>query len=130
MILKKLFRRKKSQTSDPIYKIIDVDVTQLSQFSDGLDQIQAGEIDGFIIRNVIKQDELQTLIKSHDQIADDQKYFSDTGMIVFPPPFSNVDKSLPSYSEDLKNFFITAASRWDNFPSDFGFDFEDFLDLF
>ena len=124
MIFEKLFKRKTKHNNDPIYTIVDIDAAQLSEYSNGIDQLQNREIDGFIIRNVVSNSELKSLIEAHDQIEEDQKFFSDTGMAVYPPPFSNIDKTSPSYSEDIKKFYTEAADRWDNFQSDFGFDFE------
>jgi len=124
MVFKKLFRRNVDRIDDPIYNIVDVEASDLGDYSTGIDKMQSGEIDGFIIRNVMSKAELDTLIKSHDRIEDDKKYFSDTGMAVYPPPFSNLDKSSSTYRQELEQFFIDAGSRWDSFQSKFGFDFE------
>ncbi len=124
MIFKNFFRKNKRRSNDPIYTIVDIDAAEISGYANGIDQMQSGEIDGFIIRNVISKRELTTLIESHDTIEDDQKFFSDTGMAVFPPPFSNINKSSPSYADDLEKFFTTSANRWNHFPENFGFDFE------
>lgn len=124
MILKKLFGKKNAVSTEPTYRIADVDASDLSAYADGIDRLQNETLDGFIIRNVFSQEEVKKLITAHDKLGDEKKYFSDTGMIVFPPPFSKIDQTAANSQEEMEQFYIDAVDLWKNFPSQFGVDFE------
>jgi hypothetical protein len=124
MFLKKLFGKKETVPTGPVYRIADIDASDLSAFADGIDQLQDERLDGFIIRNVLNKEEVRKLIEAHDKIGDDKKYFSDTGMAMFPPPFSTVDRTAADSRQKMEQFFIDAVEFWENFPSQFGVDFE------
>lgn len=110
--------------ADPIYKIVDIEAADLDTYADGVDQMQNAQIDGFIVRNVLNREELDKLIAAHALIPEDKQYFSDTGMIIYPPPFSLIDQTSAGSIEKMEKFYADAELLWSAFPQDFGVDFE------
>lgn len=124
MFLKKLFGKKEVVPTEPLYRIADVDASDLSAYADGIDRLQNETLDGFIIRNVLNREQLDKIIEAHDKLGPETKYVSDTGMVFFPVPFSKVDQTVEGAVQELEKYFLNYEEIWKNFPTQFGVDFE------
>ncbi len=123
MFWKKLFGKKEAAVTEPVYRIADVDASDLSAYADGIDRLQNETLDGFIIRNVLNREQLDKIIEAHDKLGPETKYQSDTGMVFYPVPFSKIDQSSEGAQEELKKYFLEYEQIWKDFPTQFGVDF-------
>lgn len=124
MFLKNLFGKKEVEVVEPVYRIADVDASDLSAYFDGIDRLQNETLDGFIIRNVFNRAELDKMIAAHDKLGPETKYISDTGMVFYPIPFSRIDQTVEGAQEEMKKYFLEYEEIWKNFPTQFGVDYE------
>lgn len=123
MMLKKLFSKKKVELNRPIYRFLDVEFSDLENYPDGIDKLQTKEQDGFIIRNVFSKEEIDSILLNYKAIPEDELNEVNSGMIIYPAPFSLIDQNSESSKEKLNEYYRGTSVFWDQFPKQFGVDF-------
>lgn len=122
-MFKKLFARKSKEAEGPIYRILDIDFSELENYSDGIDKLQNGGHHGFIIRNVFSQDEVNSIVASYTKIPEGELNEVNSGMIIYPAPFSLIDQNSENSKDKLNEYYRGTEVFWNNFSGQFGVDF-------
>jgi len=118
-----LFTRRKHKKAKNIYKMLEIDVSELDNYPNGLDDIMARNIDGFLIRNAVTLDAVEKLMKHYDNLDASEKFEVNNGMIQHPAPFSLIEQKSGNSKDSLINFHKEAEVRWEKFPQLSGVDF-------
>ncbi len=119
-MFKKLFGRKSNESNSPIYRFLDIDVSELAEYSNGIDQLQNREVDGFLIRNVFTPKEIDTIVSNYEKVSVNERTEANSGMIVFPQPFSVVDQTSDNSREKVNEYYAGTEAFWNGFEDRFG----------
>lgn len=122
-MFKKLFGRKSNEPKSPVYRFIDVDFKNLAAHKDGIDKLKNGEQDGFIIRNVLSREEVDSVVNNYLKIPKEELNEVDSGMIIYPAPFSLIDQNSGNSTDKLNEYYQGTETFWNGFPDQFGIDF-------
>jgi hypothetical protein len=120
--LKYFFGSNKDRDQE-IYNIVDVPFSNLESYPSGIDDMINLKIDGFIIRKVLKEKEVATLVKAYDMVPPEDKYNNGAGMFIYPQPFTKIHQMSKNSQIEMNKFFSQAEEFWASFPEKFGFDF-------
>lgn len=118
-----LFTRKRKKEDENLYKMIEIDASELSSYPNGLDDIMKRYIDGFLVRNALSLDSVEKLIQFYENLDESERHEVNGGMIQHPAPFSWMEQSSGDSKEALIRFHKEAEARWDKFPQSSGVDF-------
>ncbi len=122
-MFKKLFGRKSNEPKSPIYRFLDIDFKDLADHANGIDQLQNEEQDGFIIRNVFSQEEVNSIVNNYLKIPKEELNEVDNGMIMYPAPFSLIDQNSDNSRGKLNEYYRGTETFWNRFSDQFGIDF-------
>lgn len=122
-MFKKFFARKSSEPTGPIYRFLDIDYDEVESYSDGIDNLQNGEQDGYLIRNVFSQEEVDSILSNYTKIPSDELNEVNSGMIIYPAPFSLIDQNSENSKEKLNEYYRGTEVFWNQFQDQFGVDF-------
>lgn len=123
----KLF--KKFSKKKPIYNIVEVDFSkgELRDFPDAIEGMTNHRIDGILIRNFLTPETTSSLINGFERIANDDLIEAEKGFAIYPTPFA-VFSHLSKYDQEQHNLqLLQSESIWQDFPNNFGFDFQQHL---
>ncbi|MBE15866.1 MAG: hypothetical protein CL867_06420 [Cytophagaceae bacterium] len=112
-VLRKILRP--SETYN--FKTIDFD--EISQYGDSIDALRGGKVDGFLIKNVLKDFEVDKLLMGYSKFHESEICHIYEGLSITPEPFSSVSQN----NDDLLSYFNRAELFWEDFPISFDFDF-------
>ncbi len=121
-MFKKLFAKKKIETTREV-KVLEVDASELSSLTHGLDSIITREIDGILIRNFLSEDEIERLKLGFEKVEEKELTQYDDGMFLYPKAFSGVDPREITRDVDFQKTLVDSEKRWKLFPTRFGIDF-------
>ena len=113
--------KKKRKTSR--IKFVEVDAQDLSNFNEGIDNLQNHDIDGFLIRNVLNEHEIQSILNGYARIPKKDIVEVNEGMYIYPTPFSHFNDSGNDESNGMSDFFQSAYDFWNTFGVNFEMDF-------
>jgi hypothetical protein len=116
-------KSKKIQKSENLYKMLEIDASELDAYPTGLEDIMARNIDGFLIRNAMSLDSVEKLLTHYDGLDASEKHEVGNGMIQHPTPFSLIEQLSGNSRDSLIKFHKEAENRWDEFPKLSGVDF-------
>lgn len=122
-MFKRIFAKRDLKSTSNLYRIIDVDASKLTEHSSGIDQLQNSEVDGFIIRNVFSPAEIEKIVSNYERVSINGRIEANSGMIVFPKPFSIVDQSSGNSREKVNEYYAGTEVFWSGFKEQFGVDF-------
>lgn len=108
---------------DKIADFREISVAEIATYPNGLDDLLNRRIDGFLIRNVLSQEEVATLLQNFARISQDRLSSMPEGGI-FPPVFAQVAQWKNTTRETYEKYFADCLQYKHDFEKDFGVNFE------
>lgn len=121
-LLTNLFRNRK-KSSKELYNFKTISHNEIADYPHGIEALKDGSIDGFLIKNVLNNEEVTALLKGYKALKPERINKINSGLSLFPEPFSLVDQLSENSRENLSTYFHKAEKLWLEFPETFGFDF-------
>ncbi|HHG86601.1 MAG TPA: hypothetical protein ENJ82_17760, partial [Bacteroidetes bacterium] len=117
------WRRIFGQSERPIpWDIRTVTAAELSEYPNGISDIQMQRFDGFLIKNVASAGEIKQLLDGLARVDEAKKHSPQAGMGTYPEPFFSVSIKMRKGEEVTEK-----VDKWvefeRDFPRNFGFDF-------
>ena len=89
----------------------------------GVDALKKGTIDGFLIKNVLSEQEVGKLIANYEKVDTNEINVINSGLSIYPESFSLLDQKSENSKDVLDDYFMKAEEFWNDFPKTFDFDF-------
>lgn len=105
-----------------MYRIQEFDFTHISDHSSVIKDLRNQIADGFIIRNVLSEDEIKSIVKSYDSLDDSKKNFANEALALYPMSFAQLDQNIRSKDLEMKEYFESNNEFWSSFGNNFGID--------
>jgi hypothetical protein len=121
-LLTNLFRSRKKSPKE-LYNFKTINHSEITNYTYGIDALKDGSIDGFLIKNVLSKEEVKKLVNGYKKLDPKEINHINSGLSLFPKPFSLVDQLSEKSRENLGTYFQKAERLWHEFPETFGFDF-------
>lgn len=127
-ILNKLLNIGKSKKNqDVLFDFRETDVAGLANYINGIDDMYERRIDGFLIRGVLTEQEVNTILENHFKTFSKNKKVINGGLSIYPEPFAQIHQSFGESKDMLQTYFLSSLKFWRGFEEDFGVDFENKL---
>ena len=124
-IINQLFRRIKTKEShEDLFSFIETTVEELVNYPDGINDIYNRKIDGFLIKNALSQNEVESLLGNFFRIFPEKKTVINEGLSMYPLPFSQVEQKNTGSRNAYKAYFEESLEFRRAFQKSLGFDFE------
>jgi hypothetical protein len=123
--LKQLFSSKVPQKHyDNLFDFRTVSVEEFKTYTNGIKDIYDRKIDGFLIKNVFSQQEVNTILTNLKQLQKSRLTTINDGFSSYPMSFAQVDQSSNNSTTALQEYFQSCVQFIKTFPEVFKVDFE------
>lgn len=121
------FLRKKKKKG---LNIIEISTEELEKYPRAINQIMKEELDALILRNFLKEGEIQTLIRNYEKVPLEKQSCTGEGIYMYPEAFSSINNRIVQ-GESIEDTYEQTVQFWKEFPSAFEFDYiQKIKDLF
>jgi hypothetical protein len=110
------FTRLLNSKEPTLYNFRTLHLNDLNEEINYIQLLKNQEVDGFLIKNVFNKQEVHNLIKAYHDIDSDQKNVINSGLTIFPEPFSLLDQRSENSKENLTAYHLKAEKFWGAFP--------------
>lgn len=112
--------KKPRMSDDPLYNILNLDVSELPGYPTAINDIHSRKIDGMLIRGVLSEEEVNTILSNYKNV--------EPGDIVHRPEIAIYPRGFAAYydeeGENLENYFKHGQKFNETFPGIFKVDLE------
>ncbi|MEZ4931460.1 MAG: 2OG-Fe(II) oxygenase [Saprospiraceae bacterium] len=127
-LIDKIFKIVKPKKShDDLFNFREISLHELDGYPNGINYMYGHQLDGFLIRNVLDEKEVNTILENHFKTFPKNKKVINGGISIYPEPFAQIHQSFGESKDLFQAYFLSNLKFWRGFKEDFGVDFENRL---